>query len=84
MTLRERAREVPPCARWSSLAAREERRQLKRLAEVELADLARLDLGDDEVAALDRSAECCSRASVIAQVAHSILGPNEASSGAAE
>ena len=32
-----------------------------------LADVARLDLREDEVAALERSAEGCSRVSVVAQ-----------------
>lgn|SRR5215510_10307793 len=39
------------------VAERDERRQLERLPKVELADVARLKLGDDQVAALDRSAE---------------------------
>jgi hypothetical protein len=34
------------------------------LAEVKVADLARLELGDEEVAALERSAECCAWAAL--------------------
>jgi hypothetical protein len=43
-----------------TVAQRDQGSQLERLAQVELADIARLDLRDHEVAALDHSAEGCS------------------------
>jgi hypothetical protein len=51
-----------------AIPERDERGQLERLAQVKLADLACLDLRDDEIALLDRSPEGCSRVSVFAQV----------------
>ena len=44
-----------------TITTRNKRRQLERLAKVELTHLARLDLPDNEVAALERSAESGAR-----------------------
>jgi hypothetical protein len=60
------------------ISNRDQRSQLERLAELQRAGTPRLDFGDDEVAALNGPAECCSRVSVVAQVA-SVLGPDPAS-----
>ena len=68
---------VAPAAR--SIPQRDKRGELERIAEVELADVAHLELSDDEVAALDRSPEGCSRVSVVAQVVPSFWGRTGAS-----
>jgi hypothetical protein len=42
-----------------AVAQRDQGGELERLGQVKLADLPRLDLRDDEVAELERSAESC-------------------------
>jgi hypothetical protein len=49
------------------IAKADQRRQLERLAQVQRPGIARLDLCDDDVAALQRPPQRCSRVSVVAQ-----------------
>lgn len=56
---------------------RDQRRQFERFEQVDVAEFASGDLGDDAVAPLKRSAQDHSRVAVLAQHAPSRLGPDD-------
>jgi len=60
------------------VAKRHECGQLERLVEVEAARLARLELGADEVAAVDGAAERRSRMALGSRARTPFLGPDQA------
>jgi hypothetical protein len=62
---REPPHRVPLAAR--AVVEGDQGGELERLAQIKRAGFAGLELGDDEVAALQRPPECCSRVSVVHQ-----------------
>jgi len=64
-------------ARTRPVAERDEGGQLERLAEVEPARLACLELRADEVAALDRPPKCGPRVALGSRVRTPFLGPDQ-------